>query len=120
MVAILRRYADKLPGGIVHCFTGNEQEARQLLDFPGFVLGIGGVSTFKKNHLPEVLPACVPLDRIVLETDSPYMAPVPYRGQRNESAFVAEVLAKLADCYGVSRDEVAEHTNRNVHRVFGI
>ena len=91
LVAILKRYKDDLPGGVFHCFTGNDVEARQLLEFPRFVLGIGGVLTFKKSHLPEVLPACVPLDRIVLETDAPYMAPVPLRGQRNESA-VARVF----------------------------
>ena len=77
LVAVLKKYAKDLPGGVFHCFTGNEQEARQLLEFDRFVLGIGGVLTFKKSHLPEVLPACVPLDRIVLETDAPYMAPVP-------------------------------------------
>ena len=118
MVAILRRYADKLPGGIFHCFTGNEQEARQLLDFPGFVLGIGGVSTFKKRHLPEVLPACVPLDRIVLETDSPYMAPVPLRGQRNEPAFIQHVIRRLAEAYGVSEEQICEVTESTVLRIF--
>lgn len=120
MVHILRDYADVLPGGVFHCFTGNEKEAAELLQFDKFVLGIGGVLTFKKSHLPEVLPACVPLDRIVLETDSPYMAPVPHRGKRNESAFVAEVLGKLAECYGVDKAAVAEQTNGNVRRVFGI
>ena len=88
LVAILKRYQDNLPGGVFHCFTGNEQEAKELLQFERFMLGIGGVLTFKKSHLPEVLSACVPLNRIVLETDSPYMAPVPMRGQRNEPAFV--------------------------------
>ena len=83
MVAILKRYKDDLPGGVFHCFTGNALEAQELLQFDRFVLGIGGVLTFKKSHLPEVLPAAVPLDRIVLETDAPYMAPVPHRGQRN-------------------------------------
>ncbi len=76
--------------------------------------------TFKKSHLPEVLPAVVPLDRVVLETDSPYMAPVPHRGQRNESAYVACVLSRLAESYGISEAEVAEQTNRNVTRVFGL
>ena len=118
MVAILKRYQDDLPGGVFHCFTGNEIEAQQLLEFPRFVLGIGGVSTFKKSHLPEVLPAVVPLDRIVLETDSPYMAPVPHRGQRNEPAFVVQVLARLAQAYGISEEEMAERTNENVARVF--
>lgn len=120
MVALLRRYADDLPGGVFHCFTGNAIEAAELLRFPRFVLGIGGVLTFKKSHLPEVLPDVVPLDRIVLETDSPYMAPVPMRGQRNESAYVLHVLRRLAECYGVSEDVVAEVTNANVSRVFGI
>jgi len=118
MVSILKRYAKDLPGGVFHCFTGNELEARELLQFEGFVLGIGGVSTFKKSHLPEVLPAVVPLDRIVLETDAPYMAPVPYRGQRNEPAFVFEVLRKLAEAYGVSEEEVACVTTDTAKRVF--
>jgi len=119
LVAILKRYKDDLPGGVFHCFTGNDVEARQLLEFPRFVLGIGGVLTFKKSHLPEVLPACVPLDRIVLETDAPYMAPVPLRGQRNESAFLVHVIRKLAEAYHVSEDEICRQTNANVARVFG-
>ena len=118
MVSILKRYAKDLPGGVFHCFTGNELEARELLQFEGFVLGIGGVSTFKKSHLPEVLPAVVPLDRIVLETDAPYMAPVPHRGQRNEPAFVFEVLRKLAEAYGVSEEEAACVTTDTAKRVF--
>ena len=117
MVAIIKKYQNDLPGGVFHCFTGNEHEAAELLQFDKFVLGIGGVSTFKKSHLPEVLPAVVPLDRIVLETDAPYMAPVPKRGERNEPAFVAYVLKRLAEAYGV---EVAQKTNENVARVLGI
>ncbi len=118
LVVILRRYKDDLPGGVFHCFTGNDVEARQLLEFPNFVLGIGGVLTFKKSHLPEVLPAVVPLDRIVIETDAPYMAPVPMRGQRNESAFIPYIIEKLAESYGVSPDEVCRQTNENVLRTF--
>ena len=120
LVAILRKYADDLPGGVFHCFTGNEIEARELLQFDRFVLGIGGVLTFKKSNLPQTLPAVVPLDRLVLETDAPYMAPVPHRGQRNEPAFVLEVLRKLAVCYGVSEETVCEQTNANVARIFGL
>ena len=120
LVAILKKYVKDLPGGVFHCFTGNEQEARQLLEFPRFVLGIGGVSTFKKSHLPEVLPACVPLDRIVLETDAPYMAPVPMRGQRNESSFIRHIITRLAQAYQVSEETICEETNKNVARVFGI
>ena len=118
MVTIIKRYARDLPGGVFHCFTGNEHEAAELLQFDRFVLGIGGVLTFKKSHLPEVLPAVVPLDRIVIETDAPYMAPVPMRGQRNEPAYTRYVLAKLAESYGVSEEQVAAATNANVARVF--
>jgi TatD DNase family protein len=120
MVSILKRYKNDLPGGVFHCFTGNELEAKELLQFERFVLGIGGVLTFKKSHLPEVLPAVVPLDRIVLETDAPYMAPVPMRGQRNEPAFVAHVLRKLAEAYGVSEEDVAEKTTQNCKKVLNI
>ena len=120
LVKILRKYETNLPGGVFHCFTGNEIEVRELLSFERFVLGIGGVLTFKKSHLPEVLPTTVPLNRIVLETDSPYMAPVPHRGKRNESAYVVHVLDKLAEAYQMPREEVAMMTNENVKRVFGI
>ena len=120
MVLILRKYAHELPGGVFHCFTGNEQEAAQLLEFDRFVLGIGGVLTFKKSHLPEVLPATVPLSRIVLETDAPYMAPVPMRGQRNEPAFVRHVITRLAEAYGIGEEEIYRKTNENVKKVFGI
>ncbi len=120
LVTILKRYAHDLPGGVFHCFTGNEQEARELLQFDAFVLGIGGVLTFKKSHLPEVLPKVVPLDRIVLETDAPYMAPVPMRGQRNEPAYTRYVLQRLAEAYGVGDEEVAARTTANVARVFGV
>lgn len=120
MVRLLRDYAEDLPGGVFHCFTGNEREAEELLQFDRFVLGIGGVSTFKKSHLPEVLPATVPLSRIVLETDAPYMAPVPYRGQRNESAYVVEVAKKLALSYGIDLEELARQTTENVFRLFPV
>lgn len=118
LVHILKQYEHDLPGGVFHCFTGNEREAEELLQFDRFVLGIGGVLTFKKSHLPDVLPAVVPLSRIVLETDAPYMAPVPQRGKRNESAFVLHVLQKLADSYGVSQQQVATMTTATVSRVF--
>lgn len=119
LVSIIKRYAKELPGGVFHCFTGNEQEARELLQFDRFVLGIGGVLTFKKSHLPEVLPAVVPLDRLVIETDAPYMAPVPMRGQRNEPAYTRYVLQRLAEAYGVTEQEIADRTSANVARVFG-
>lgn len=117
MVAILNKYKDELKGGVFHCFTGNLQEARQLLEFEGFCLGIGGVLTFKNCRLPEVVTH-IPLERIVLETDAPYMAPVPMRGKRNESAFVAYVIEKLAACMGVDAGKVAEVTTWNALRTF--
>lgn len=121
MVAILKRYEHQLlRGGVFHCFTGNAIEAEQLLSFKRFVLGIGGVLTFKKSHLPEVLPSVVPLERLVLETDSPYMAPVPMRGKRNESSFVPYVLKKLAECYGVTEEEVDRITTATALRLFGM
>lgn len=118
LVNILKRYKDDLPGGVFHCFTGNTIEAQELLQFDRFVLGIGGVLTFKKSKLPETLMEAVPLERIVLETDAPYMAPVPMRGQRNEPAFVAYVMRKLAEVYGVSEETVDRVTTANVQHIF--
>jgi TatD DNase family protein len=120
MVTLLKLFKNQLPGGVFHCFTGNELEARELLQFDRFVLGIGGVLTFKKSKLPETLQVAVPLERIVLETDSPYMAPVPMRGQRNEPAFVAHVAQRLAETYGVSISEVIRQTDENCKKVLNI
>ena len=120
LVQILRKYEPKLPGGVFHCFTGNAREAEELLSFERFCLGIGGVVTFKKSHLPEVLAEVVPLSRVVLETDSPYMAPVPHRGERNESAYVANVAERLAEAYGVDVATVSAVTDKNVKRIFGV
>ena len=118
MVKIIRRYEKELPGGVFHCFTGNQHEATELLQFDKFVLGIGGVSTFKKNHLAEDLAAVVPINRIVLETDAPYMAPAPHRGERNESSFIPFIIEKLALAYGVSNEELATATTETARKVF--
>lgn len=104
--------------GVFHCFTGNTHEAEELLAFDGFCLGIGGVLTFKKSNLPETLAAAVPLGRIVLETDAPYMAPVPHRGERNESAFIPHIIEKLAEAYKTTPEEVARVTTENAKRMF--
>ena len=117
MVGIMRKYRKELPGGVFHCFTGNEREAEQLLEFENFMLGIGGVLTFKKSNLPTVLPH-IPLGRIVLETDAPYMAPVPMRGKRNESSFLTYVVEKMAESYCVAAEEVERTTTANVERLF--
>lgn len=88
--------------GVFHCFGGSAEEAHELLStFEGFRLGIGGVVTFKKSKLPSVLHAEVPTDRIVVETDSPYLAPTPHRGTRNESAHIPLIIEKLADIYSL-------------------
>ncbi len=118
LVEIISKYQQHNLTGVFHCFTGTEEEATQLLSFSGFALGIGGVLTFKKSKLPEVLKSAVPLSRIVLETDSPYMAPVPHRGKRNESAFVRLVAEKIADIYNVTLQEVEHQTNLTVARIF--
>lgn len=104
--------------GIFHCFSGNVDEASALLEFPGFMLGVGGVLTYKKSTLPQVLATAVPLERIVLETDSPYLAPVPYRGRRNESSYVVEVAKFLANLYNTSFETVAAITTANARKIF--
>lgn len=101
--------------GVFHCFTGTEEEAQKLLTFEGFKLGIGGVLTFKKSTLPEVLKNVVPLSRIVVETDSPYLAPVPHRGKRNESAFIIEIIKRLTEIYACNMENIATETKKNAY-----
>lgn len=115
---LMESYLDTPLRGIWHCFSGTEEEARRALSFPGFLLGVNGVLTFKKSALPEVFRG-VPLERMVLETDSPYLAPVPHRGKRNESAFVKDTLLKLAEIVGEQPSRVAEITSENALRMFG-
>ena len=103
--------------GVFHCFTSTEDEARRILSFPGFLIGIGGVVTFKKSTLPEVLHH-IPLERLVLETDAPYLAPVPHRGQRNESAYVKDTLLKVAEILQLPPEQVAEKTSLNALKLF--
>ncbi len=117
MVQIMRRYESEHLTGVFHCFGGTAEEARELLQFEGFVLGIGGVLTYKKSTLPDVLRQ-VPLDRVVVETDAPYLAPVPCRGKRNEPAFAIHTVRKLAEVYQLTEQEVMKCTNSNVKRVF--
>jgi TatD DNase family protein len=103
--------------GVFHCFSGSEDEARKLLSFDGFYLGIGGVVTYKKSTLPSVLRS-VPLERVVLETDSPYLAPVPKRGKRNESAYVPHIADFLAAVYDCNVEQVAAMTTANARTLF--
>lgn len=104
--------------GIFHCFTGNIDQARQAISL-GMKLGIGGVATFKNGQIDQFLHQ-IDLRHIVLETDSPYLAPVPHRGKRNESGYILLVAQKLAGIYGVSLDEIACITTENSKAVYGI
>ncbi len=104
--------------GILHCFSGTEAEARRAIGL-GLHLGFGGVVTYKKTNLPEIAQA-VGLDWIVLETDAPYLAPTPYRGKRNESAYVPLMAARLAAVLGVPAETVAEATTANAEKIFSL
>jgi len=104
--------------GILHCFTGTIDQAKKTIDL-GFYLGIGGVVTYKKAGLDEVL-SHVSLDHLVLETDSPYLAPVPYRGKPNESSYLVHIAQKIADIYHISIEQVAEVTTANSIKIFNV
>ena len=118
LLEVMERHKSDGLRGVFHCFGGSRETASRMLKHEGFVLGIGGVVTFKNSRLAETLRH-VPLDRIVLETDAPYLAPVPYRGKRNEPSYVAHVARFLSDIYNVSEEEVNDVTNLAVKRVFG-
>ncbi len=104
--------------GIFHCFTGTQSQAEQAISYH-MKLGIGGVATFKNGKIDQFLNE-IDLKHIVLETDSPYLAPKPYRGKRNESLYVVKVAEKLSELYGVSLEEIAAQTTQNSKDVFGI
>ena len=104
--------------GIFHCFTGDLQQARKAISY-NMKLGIGGVVTFKNGKIDKFLSK-IDLSDIVLETDAPYLSPVPYRGRRNESAYLVNILEKVADIYGISKSEVASVTTQNSIDVFGV
>ncbi len=111
-------YKDKLFKGIFHCFSGSNEEAKKLIEY-GFYLGIGGVLTYKNSGLDKAIED-IDLKHIVLETDAPYLAPVPHRGKRNESAFLRHVAEKLAELKQCSLHEVAEVTTQNSIHIFGV
>lgn len=115
---VLDSEKDEKLRGIFHCFTGDLMQAKRAIDLH-FYLGIGGVVTYKKAGLDLVL-ADIPLSNIVLETDSPYLAPVPYRGKPNESSYLIHVAQKVADIYDISLEEVAEVTTENSRKIFGV
>jgi TatD DNase family protein len=110
---------DETLSGVFHCFTGTLEQANRALDYGNFKLGIGGVLTYKKSGLDEVL-SHLSLECMILETDSPYLPPVPYRGKRNESAYLLHVAERLAEVKNVSLNEVEEITSHNARSLFQI
>lgn len=114
---VLDRENDERLRGIFHCFTGNEQDVKKILDYNGFSFGIGGVVTYKKSDLPETLKH-IPLEKLLLETDAPYLAPTPFRGKRNESAYVVHTAEKMAEILGVSLTELCKITTENALQIF--
>lgn len=118
MACLLEKHQDGGLHGVMHCFTGTEEEARVYLEL-GFHLGLGGVTTYKNCSVRDYLHN-IPLDRIVLETDAPYLSPVPHRGQRNEPAFLVDTAKKIAEIYEMSVEEIAETTTNNAKMLFKI
>ncbi len=116
---VMSNYKSSSLTGIFHSFSGTEEEASRLLEFERFMFGINGIVTFKKSSLPDVLSS-IPMERIVLETDSPYLSPVPNRGKRNESANVKYTLLKLVDVYHTTVEHLSEATSQNALKVFGL
>lgn len=114
--AILKPYKNEARG-VFHCFSGDLDEAKRMLAYEGFLLGINGVVTFKKSILQQTL-LDVPLNRLVIETDCPYLAPVPFRGKRNESAYVCYVLQKIAEIHQKEVEEVSSIIIQNTNRLF--
>lgn len=115
--AVLERKRHPKLRGIFHCFSGDLDQARHAVDL-NFILGIGGVVTFKNGKIDQFLNE-IPLDKIVLETDSPYLAPVPHRGKRNESSYLDLVAGKLVNIYGKDFTEIDRITTENAVRIFG-
>ncbi len=118
LIELVKEVGDSNLRGVFHCFTGNVAQAEAIMEL-GLYLGIGGVVTFKNGGVDKTL-AEISLDRIILETDAPYLAPVPHRGKRNESAYVQEVADKLASIKGLSTGKVAEITSENAQKLFNL
>ncbi len=115
---LLKQVKNDSLSGIFHCFSGSAEEAKEVIEI-GFYLGIGGVSTFKNGGLDQVLPE-TGLDRLVLETDCPYLAPVPYRGKRNEPSYIPLIAARVAEITKTTIEEIAAKTSENALKIFAI
>ena len=114
---ILDEENDEFLKGVFHCFTGSKEQATKILDYGGFKLGIGGVITYKNSGLTEVLNS-VELKHLVLETDAPYLSPVPFRGKRNESSYLSYIIEKISGIYNLSDAIIAEVTSQNAIELF--
>jgi TatD DNase family protein len=116
-ISVVKKHLDNRLTGIFHCFSGTLEDARAIVDM-GFFLGVGGTVTYKNSAVPDILKT-LSLQKVVLETDAPYLAPVPYRGKLNESSYIPVIAHKVAEIMNCSVQEVAEITNGNAQKVFG-
>ena len=116
-IEIIEKLNDENLRGVFHCFTGNVEDAKRVINLGGFYLGIGGVLTFKNSGLDKTI-AEIDLQHLILETDSPYLAPTPFRGKRNESKYIINIAEKLADVHKINIKEVAEITTENAKKLF--
>ena len=117
-INMVKPFAAKGLTGIFHCFSGSYESAKQIVDM-GFLLGIGGVVTYKNSGLPQAL-AQIGAENLVLETDAPYLTPIPFRGKRNESSYLKYIIEKLAEIKNMSVEEMAAITTANAERIFGL
>jgi len=116
---VVEKHLDKQLKGVFHSFTGGDEEAERILSYRNFMIGINGVVTFKNTHLRNVITQ-VPLEKIILETDAPYLAPVPMRGRRNEPAYIEKVAETIASVQNKCIEEVKEQTTSNAKRLFAL
>ncbi|OIP84593.1 MAG: hydrolase TatD [Porphyromonadaceae bacterium CG2_30_38_12] len=118
-IEIMEPYRQKELRGVFHSFAGSVADAQKLLSFEGFLLGINGIVSFKNSILPNTLPH-IPLDRIILETDSPYLTPTPYRGKRNESSYLQYIVPKIATIYNKTNEDIVRITKKNAIKLFDL
>ena len=116
-IDLFRAQRNRLPAGVLHCYTGSVESAREYLGM-GFYISFSGSVTFKNAHHLQQVAQFVPLDRLLVETDSPYLAPMPMRGQRNEPAYVRYVAEKVAQLRGITIEELVQHTTANTERLY--
>ena len=116
---IISSLNDKTLTGVFHCFTGNIKDAQKIINLKGFYIGIGGVLTFKNSGLDNTISK-IDLNHLILETDSPYLAPAPFRGKRNESRYLIDIAKKLAEVHNVNIEKIAEITTKNAKKLFEI